>query len=134
LLRYWDAETGKPIGPLLDHGANLSRGYGRGGGGGVRFAPGGGYALSYGEFARVWPVPEVIDGDPGDLMAGASVLVGMEKDEGRGLTHLDPGRWAELLQARGRVARPAAGNPPPADWHDRNAMDCQRRGMPKAAL
>jgi WD40 repeat protein/tetratricopeptide (TPR) repeat protein len=133
-IRYWDAATGKPIGPHLVHGADLSRGFQRGGGGGVLFAPGGGYAVSYGEFARIWPVPRIDEGDVGDLQANVSEQAGMVRDDERGLTHLDLGRWSELLEARARGPRISEPTPTRAEWHERNALECERRGLPKAAL
>jgi WD40 repeat protein/tetratricopeptide (TPR) repeat protein/tRNA A-37 threonylcarbamoyl transferase component Bud32 len=133
-LRFWDVATGKPIGPSLGHGADLSRGHERGGGSGVLFAPGGGYAISFGEFARIWPVPGIAEGEPRDLMADASALAGITMDGEKGLTHLDPGRWARLLEQRSLEMVPGASDLKEAEWHDRNALDCERRGMLGAAL
>jgi WD40 repeat protein len=71
--RLWDARTGKPIGPPLQHQAPVKA---------VAVSPDGGSALtgSWDHTARVWRVPTRVRDDPEDLIRRVQALTGMTLD------------------------------------------------------
>ena len=104
VAQIYDATTGSPIGPPLEHGSEVVR---------AVFGPDGETALTLGsgEFlsnvtvtARLWEVPAPGAGEPEQVARWAEVITRLEMDD-RGTAHvLDARTWHErrrLLQELG---------------------------------
>ncbi len=121
---FWDAVTGKPLGPVLQ----VSR---------IQvflaeFRDGGRTVLTVGaedKRFRSWPVPLPIRGEPDHLRLWVEVLTGAELADDDTVRLLSPEGWAE----RRRRLR-AAGGPPPGTPPEIPTAPVKLPPMPKAKL
>ena len=109
MAQIYDATTGSPIGPPLEHGSEVGR---------AVFGPDGETALTLGsgEFlsqftvtARLWEVPAPVAGEPEQVARWAELITGLEMDD-RGTAHvLDARTW----HGRRRLLQELGGPPLP---------------------
>jgi WD40 repeat protein len=86
--RFWDAATGRPIGPPLVHKGPVVD---------VAFRPDGKMLLtgSADNSARLWDVPEAVEGDDERIDCWIHVLTGLEFDAHDAIRPLDTAAWRE---------------------------------------
>jgi eukaryotic-like serine/threonine-protein kinase len=100
--RLWDAASGQPIGPPMEHSQEMRSMR-------IRFSPDGRYLLtSDGHAARLWDAPAPLPGDPPRLSAWVEAATGREIDERGAARALDRDAW---LERRHRLE--SLGGPPP---------------------
>jgi WD40 repeat protein len=89
--RLWEAATGKPIGPLLQHQATV---------GAVAFSPDGKTVLTgcFDNTARLWRVSRKIRGDPEQVLLWTQVITNLELDEHGLVRALDATTWQKRRQ------------------------------------
>jgi hypothetical protein len=87
----WETTTGKPVGPVLQHGGGVN---------GVAFGPDGKFAVtaSCDNTARVWNLPLPWEGSPELIALSVTVLTGMEVEESGTVPLLDPESWRQRRQ------------------------------------
>jgi WD40 repeat protein/serine/threonine protein kinase len=85
-LRIWDADTGKPIGPVLRHGGGIFAG---------AFSPDGRIILTGGkeQKTRIWATPTPVEGDKKQIVRWIEVLTGAELDDSGKIHTLDAASW-----------------------------------------
>jgi WD40 repeat protein len=92
VVRLWDPELGRSIGPpLMHHGVVMM----------IAFDPAGRMLLSCSRDgkARLWPIPAVDSADAGRIALGTEMLTGKTLDAGGGVRFLDPDEWRQRRRA-----------------------------------
>jgi WD40 repeat protein len=86
--RFWDAATGRPIGPPLVHKGPVVD---------VAFRPDGKMLLtgSADSTARLWDVPDPVEGDEERIDCWIHVLTGLEFDAYDAIRPMDIATWRE---------------------------------------
>jgi WD40 repeat protein len=106
-IGFWDAGTGKPLGPLVEAS--------RGGLFLAEFLPGGRTVLTVGgedKRIRRWPVPFPVKGEPEHLRLWVEVLTGTELREDDMVRLLAPDDWAARRRRLQALGEPSPGSPP----------------------
>ena len=134
-IRFWDAATGKRLGPPRLHRSQVrtDRLDDRPP---VFFSPDGRTAVSVGGSVVFWDVPgidRIGTPDPPRLACSIRTLTGMDFSDSGDVRMLDVSDWQRRIADPGACGVGQAG-PSPEDWHDRLALEAERSGHWFAAL
>jgi eukaryotic-like serine/threonine-protein kinase len=90
--RLWDAASATPIGPPARHERGVTS---------VRFDDDGQSFLTLCDdgASRRWPMPQPIEGDPGQVQRWVHVITGQKQDAAKSVSMLDAGEWRERRAA-----------------------------------